>query len=239
MLVGRTAASGQLNHAKAILAQVERLVSDRAHNRLNPSEREEFFEQVARLRLTLADAESEAEVQAAEDDVPVQSPSPVNRERLKEMAMALTASGGSASDKSQGKAPVIEETEADEERESAEPVAASADKAEEEDQKPAAAARRSDDPGQLRLPRAGSDRAPIQPAVIRSRTNGKRRVSKPSVEPKVAPAPKSPTATPSAPKLETAKVEDGPAEEAKPRKTQKLPKGWVIDEEGFVVPGPA
>ena len=53
MLAGRTAASGQLEQARAMLGQAERLIADRVHNRLNPAEREEFFEQLARLRLTL------------------------------------------------------------------------------------------------------------------------------------------------------------------------------------------
>ena len=69
MLAGRTGAFGQLNHARNLLAHAERLINDRVHNRLIPAEREEFFEQLARLRLTLADADAEAEVQAAEEQV--------------------------------------------------------------------------------------------------------------------------------------------------------------------------
>src|SRR5918999_4626897 len=70
MLAGRSPSSGQLGHARTLLAQAERLISERQHNRLNPGEREEFFEQLARLRLTLADAESEAELRAAEEQAP-------------------------------------------------------------------------------------------------------------------------------------------------------------------------
>src|SRR5690606_10855115 len=80
----------QLNHARNLLAHAERLINDRVHNRLNPAEREEFFEQLARLRLTIADAEAEAEVQAAEEQVERQPPRPVAQERLKEMALALS-----------------------------------------------------------------------------------------------------------------------------------------------------
>ena len=90
MLAGRTGVSGQLNHARNLLAHAERLINDRVHNRLNPAEREEFFEQLARLRLTIADAEAEAEVQAAEEQIERQLPRPVAQERLKEMALALS-----------------------------------------------------------------------------------------------------------------------------------------------------
>src|ERR671918_2769015 len=90
MLAGRAGVSGQLNHARNLLAHAERLISDRVHNRLNPAEREEFFEQLARLRLTLADAAAEAEVQAAEEHVVKPPARQVAHERLKEMALALT-----------------------------------------------------------------------------------------------------------------------------------------------------
>ena len=90
MLAGRAGVSGQLNHARNLLAHAERLINDRVHNRLIPAEREEFFEQLARLRLTLADADAEAEVQAAEEQVEKEPPRPVAQERLKEMALALS-----------------------------------------------------------------------------------------------------------------------------------------------------
>ena len=91
VLAGRAGASGQLNHARNLLAHAERLINDRVHNRLIPAEREEFFEQLARLRLTLADADAEAEVQAAEEQVERQPPPPpVAHERLKEMALSLS-----------------------------------------------------------------------------------------------------------------------------------------------------
>src|SRR5918994_445948 len=94
MLAGRAGASGQLNHARTLLAHAERLISDRVHNRLIPAEREEFFEQLARLRLTLADADAEAEVQAAEEQVEKRPPPPpVAQERLKEMALVLSRAG--------------------------------------------------------------------------------------------------------------------------------------------------
>lgn len=93
VLAGRAGASGQLGHARTMLAQAERMIEDRAHNRLTPAEREEFFEQLARLKLTLADAEAEAEVQAVEQHEPRPQAPPVDQERLKEMALALSGPG--------------------------------------------------------------------------------------------------------------------------------------------------
>ncbi|HET6521973.1 MAG TPA: hypothetical protein VFG47_19450, partial [Geminicoccaceae bacterium] len=90
MLAGRSQQSGQYGHARAVLARAERLVAERATDRLNPAEREEFFEQLARLKLTIADAELEAEAVAEEAAEPSKpAPPPVGRERLREMAMAL------------------------------------------------------------------------------------------------------------------------------------------------------
>ena len=95
MLAGRTEVSGQLEQARAVLGQAERLIADRVHNRLNPAEREEFFEQLARLRLTLADAADEAEARAVEEQQPrPPAAPPVARERLKEMALALATPDG-------------------------------------------------------------------------------------------------------------------------------------------------
>ncbi len=239
MLAGRTGASGQLGHARAVLAQTERLVADRAHNRLNPAEREEFFEQVARLKLTLADAESEAEVQAQEDDAPVNAPMPVNRERLKEMAMALTSPGGPTSYENRHKFEAAKPEEAEEAELSIEPP--SADVADPE--APAAELAKPDDPNQLRLPRAGAESVAIQPNAIRPRVGARRRASKsdgssarattlavaPPAEPKPAPAVKQPEVE------EVAADQPSPSLNAK----QKLPKGWIIDDDGFVVPGPA
>jgi hypothetical protein len=91
MLAGRAGVSGQLNHARNLLAHAERLIGDRVHNRLIPAEREEFLEQLALLRLTLADADAEAQVKAAEQQEEKRPPPPpVAQERLKELALALS-----------------------------------------------------------------------------------------------------------------------------------------------------
>src|SRR5210317_16906 len=63
VLAGNTRASGQVVHARNILAQAERLVGERAVDRLPPKQREEFLEQFARLKLTLADADDTAEAE--------------------------------------------------------------------------------------------------------------------------------------------------------------------------------
>lgn len=234
MLAGRTGASGQLGHARAILAQTERLVSDRAHNRLNPAEREEFFEQVARLKLTLADAESEAEVQAMEDETPAAAPTPIDHARLKEMAMSLTSPSGPTSYEDRHKAsPAEPEATSEPGAASSGPSATAArSKGPSEDDTPEepspARAGQSGDPNQLRLPRVGAERVEIQPDAIRPRAGGKRRSAKPD------------GSQPRTSKFNAAEATNGAAEGPAPVRTseQKLPKGWIIDEEGFVVPGP-
>lgn len=254
MLAGRTGVSGQLGHARAVLAQTERLVADRAHNRLNPAEREEFFEQVARLKLTLADADSEAEVQATEDETPTPSAMPVDRERLKEMAMALTSPGGPTSyeDRHKSDASHIDEAAAVEPEQDTAAVEEAADEA------APAVAKRPEDPNQLRLPRAGAEQVSLQPGTIRQRTNGRRRIAKPEGPSTIAGA--AVKAKPSTTETKTAETKPtktktlkAKADEAEKKPDlekatadtpsrapeKKLPKGWIIDEEGFVVPGPA
>ena len=235
MLAGRTGASGQLGHARAVLAQTERLVSDRAHNRLNPAEREEFFEQVARLKLTLADAESEAEVQAQEEETPSQAPTPINRERLKEMAMALTSPGGPTSYEDRHRA--------DATLSGKEPVDAEPSTEDAAVETLTAAPAKPEDPNQLRLPRAGAERVAIQPDAIRPRTGTRRRVTKPDGTPARGAPLAAPTSAESelAPKNKEPKLERAAADlgGSSPDAKQKLPKGWIIDDDGFVVPGPA
>jgi hypothetical protein len=235
MLAGRTNASGQLGHARAVLAQTERLVSDRAHNRLNPAEREEFFEQVARLKLTLADAESEAEVEAMEDETPPPPPTTVDPERLRELALALTSPVRATTYENRHK------LDAD----SSDSPPPQVEREEDGAAMPAPAARPADDPNQLRLPRGGSAPLTIQPDLPRMRANGRRRLGirtgETSVRAKsLAPPPSSEAAlAPAAQLVEPAAPEAPATRAAAPAKGQKLPKGWIIDEDGFVVPGPA
>jgi hypothetical protein len=245
MLAGHTGASGQLGHARAVLAHTEKLVSERAHNRLNPAEREEFFEQVARLRLTLADAESEAEDQSSEQE-PAPVSSPVNRERLKEMAMALTSPGGSTSYEDRHKSTTAAEKSLEEDV--AEENDADADGAIELGSPPEMGpAKEAGDPNQLRLPRKSAEQLTVKADVPRRTTaNGKKRIAKPD-----GPSPRKTTlkVPPKTAQAPASSAENGDAEKT-PQKAertkaadsalgQKLPKGWIIDEEGFVVPGPA
>ena len=49
MLAGNTKSSGQLAHARNVLAQANRMVDERLADRLSPAAREQFFEQLAIL----------------------------------------------------------------------------------------------------------------------------------------------------------------------------------------------
>jgi hypothetical protein len=91
VLAGNARASGQLAHARNILAQAERMIDDRQVDRMIPADREDFLEQLARLKLTLADAdvsheqdEADAVAAAAAAPRPVMPP-----ERLRELALSL------------------------------------------------------------------------------------------------------------------------------------------------------
>ena len=89
VLAGNTRASGQVVHARTVLGQAERFIDERSVERLIPSQREEFLEQVARLKLTLADADAaEIEEEAQEQDVKPAMPS-VSSERLRALALSL------------------------------------------------------------------------------------------------------------------------------------------------------
>ena len=89
MLAGNTKISGQLVHARNVLAQANRMVDERMPDRLPPAAREQFFEQLALLKLTIADAE---EGLAAEDEPEEAAPRPaptVDAARLREVALSI------------------------------------------------------------------------------------------------------------------------------------------------------
>lgn len=90
VLAGNTRASGQVVHARNILSQAQRLIDERQVERMAPVHREEFLEQVARLRLTLADAEEDDYQDEVESEV-VAKPAhrPLTPERLRELALSL------------------------------------------------------------------------------------------------------------------------------------------------------
>jgi hypothetical protein len=286
VLAGRAGASGQLGHARSMLAQAERMIAERAHNRLTPAEREEFFEQLARLKLTLADADAEAQVQAVEQHEPRPQVAPVAQERLKEMALALSvrerpgqpgapaestapepAGQGSAGEA----APVGRPTEA-----AAEPARAPTARELEAGGRatdPSPAARRD----RLVLPKAGADQA-VQALAIgglarrrnraatwaaaASAAEGAGRTASVAADddrPQTAASPPDrrdasdvasgeprravPPDAGEAHGGNGASAEDDAELQAKggrrgrKPKRQGLPEGWVIDEEGFVVPG--
>ncbi|HFD15745.1 MAG TPA: hypothetical protein ENJ38_05510 [Rhodospirillales bacterium] len=98
MLAGNVKASGQAVHARNVLAQAERLVAERAVDRLPPAAREEFFEQLARLKLTVADAEAMLQEQeaAAEPAPAIEEPTEISAERLRELALSLAVTTSNA-----------------------------------------------------------------------------------------------------------------------------------------------
>lgn len=89
MLAGNTKISGQLVHARNVLAQANRMVDERMPDRLPPAAREQFFEQLALLKLTIADAE---EGLAAEEEPEEAAPRPaptMDAARLREVALSI------------------------------------------------------------------------------------------------------------------------------------------------------
>jgi hypothetical protein len=275
VLAGRTGASGQLGHARTMLAQAERMIAERAHNRLTPAEREEFFEQLARLKLTLADADAEAEVQAVEDHEPRPQVPPVARERLKEMALALSVreQPDPAPDSPTAEEAVDRAEPRDVEGQpAAAPAEAPAQDGSDPEQDPAAAtgpgaAARGQ--GRLVLPKASADQVAQAVALGGIARRRSRASSRAAMAAAMAAAPvagegagtERVTATraadPVPPEVHAAEADvdaephgsNGASAEPetksraktvrRPRKPkhQGLPEGWVIDEEGFVVPG--
>ncbi|MFO1036478.1 MAG: hypothetical protein U1E45_06520 [Geminicoccaceae bacterium] len=91
-LAGHTKMSGQLVHARNVLQRAERVVEERQADRLPPQLREQFFEQLALLKLTLADVE-EMERQAAEEPEPEVRPTrEIGVDRLRELALRIATS---------------------------------------------------------------------------------------------------------------------------------------------------
>ncbi|MGI9493289.1 MAG: hypothetical protein ACR2QF_12900 [Geminicoccaceae bacterium] len=238
------------------------MVAERAHNRLNPAEREEFFEQIARLKLTLSDADSEAEFQAAEEQAPTPAPVPVDRERLKAMALSLTTS--SAARSSETSSP--DKSSADDHhsedgsdtpqtrpngtqpRHDEEPVSELQTTSQtapelsigDHDSTPGEAAaqdettskKRSNDPNQLRLSREVTEKLGRQPGGL------DRAVPRRKPKRTVVAANNAPIQTATEPTAKTAEADRTAASTETVEGRQKLPKGWIIDDEGFVVPGP-
>jgi dTMP kinase len=70
VLAGNAKASGQFVHARNVVERADQLIAEQQVERLGLRDREEFLEQLARLKLTVSDAEEEfgSEVAEAEED---------------------------------------------------------------------------------------------------------------------------------------------------------------------------
>ena len=97
MLAGNTKVSGQLVHARNLLDQANRLVEERMADRLPPAAREDFLEQRARLKLTLADAEEVGLEPDPESEVQVRPVAELGVDRLREVALRLAAASATSS----------------------------------------------------------------------------------------------------------------------------------------------
>jgi hypothetical protein len=89
MLAGNAKTSGQLVHARNVLAQANRMVDERMPDRLPPAAREQFFEQLALLKLTIADAEEGAGAPEEFEEVAARPAPTVDPARLREVALRL------------------------------------------------------------------------------------------------------------------------------------------------------
>jgi len=69
VLAGNTKASGQFVHARNVVERADQLVAEKQLDRMSVRDREEFLEQLARLKLTVTDAEEEfGPLEEEEDD---------------------------------------------------------------------------------------------------------------------------------------------------------------------------
>jgi hypothetical protein len=93
VLAGNARVSGQLAHARNLLAQAERLIEEQGVERLPPAHREELLEQLARLKLTVADADAAlAGPPEPVPETPARPPVAIAKERLRELALSLAVS---------------------------------------------------------------------------------------------------------------------------------------------------
>ena len=69
VLAGNTKASGQFVHARNVVERADQLIADKQLDRMSTRDREEFLEQLARLKLTVSDAEEEFGPIEAGDEV--------------------------------------------------------------------------------------------------------------------------------------------------------------------------
>ena len=89
MLAGNTKMSGQLAHARGVLAQANRMVDDRLPDRLPPAERERFLHNLALLKLTVTDADEAAVAEETRPQPAARPAAPIDAERLRDVARRL------------------------------------------------------------------------------------------------------------------------------------------------------
>ncbi len=69
MLAGNSKTSGQFVHARNVVDRADQMVAEKQHERMSARDREEFLEQLARLKLTVSDAEDEfGPIEAGDDE---------------------------------------------------------------------------------------------------------------------------------------------------------------------------
>lgn len=108
VLGGGARVSGQLAHARNLLAQAERMVEEHGVDRLAPAQREEFLEQLARLKLTVADADAALAGPAEPSEPQAARPAAtIGKERLRELALSLAV----ATPREPPPAPLVEPVE--------------------------------------------------------------------------------------------------------------------------------
>ncbi|MFP4361587.1 MAG: hypothetical protein ACLFTG_13055 [Alphaproteobacteria bacterium] len=69
VLAGNAKASGQFVHARNVVDRADQLIAEKQLDRMSTRDREEFLEQLARLKLTVSDAEEEfGPIEASDED---------------------------------------------------------------------------------------------------------------------------------------------------------------------------
>lgn len=89
---GNTRPSGQVAHARGVLGRAQKAIDDRLTERLAPGIKDDFLEQVALLRLTLADAATldEDEAEGGFDERPqAEAPPEISMDRLRALALSI------------------------------------------------------------------------------------------------------------------------------------------------------
>lgn len=95
---GNTKPSGQVAHARSVLARAQKSIDEKLTERLPPGVKDDFLEQVALLRLTLADAASlddQSYDSHYEDENPSPPPAEISMDRLRALALSIAGNAQS------------------------------------------------------------------------------------------------------------------------------------------------